>query len=174
MAKRYNIYNIEFNFNSTKRLTSNKGMIEMNLQKGYRLKNYEIDRKLGNGGFGITYLAKDINLQKQVVIKEFFPKGLVERDKESNSVYLSHVEDDKKQRYIDRYKFFLKKFLEEARILANIEHPNIVKVLFYFKENQTAYFVMNYINGESLKKYVIRKGRLNQDTIISIIMPCTQ
>ena len=94
MAKRYNIYNIEFNFNSAKSLTSNKGMIEMNLPKGYRLKNYEIDRKLGNGGFGITYLAKDINLQKQVVIKEFFPKGLVERDKESNSVYLSHVEDD--------------------------------------------------------------------------------
>ncbi len=135
------------------------------LPKGYRLQEYKIERVLGQGGFGITYLARDVNLQKQIVIKEFFPKEYSSRDGSTYSVLPDKNRDE------DKYGYFLKKFINEARILASIEHPNIVKVTRFFEENNTGYFLMDYIQGESLKHYINRKGSLDESEILSIIIP---
>jgi len=147
----------------------------MTLKEGYRLQEFEIKKKLGQGGFGITYLAFDTRLKKDVAIKEFFPKDLVNRDEQDNSVSLQKIEgedsEDKQEISRTRYKHFLKKFEQEAQIMASLDHPNIVKVTRYFEENNTGYFVMNYIKGESLKKYIERVGKLPQDQILEIIIP---
>ncbi len=147
----------------------------MTLKEGYKLKEFEIKRVLGKGGFGITYLAFDTLLKKDVAIKEFFPKELVDRDSSDNSISLQTIEgeesEEKSEICLQRYQYFLKKFVKEAQIIASLEHQNIVKVIRYFEENNTAYFVMNYIKGESLKKYIQRIGKLTQEQILDIILP---
>ena len=145
----------------------------MTLQKGYRLKEFEIKRVLGQGGFGITYLAIDTNLQKEVAIKEFFPRELVDREETTESVSLKSLEYDDRKKALNqkKYNHFLEKFKKEAQIMSSIEHPNIVKVIRILHENNTSYFVMNYIEGDSLKEYVKRVGSLTQEQIIEIVMP---
>ena len=147
----------------------------MTLPKGFRLKEFEIKGVLGKGGFGITYLVEDTNLKKEMAIKEFFPRELVDRDEDSNSVSLERIEKtysgEKREVYIKRYRHFLKKFETEAQIMASIDHPNIVKVIRYFEHNNTGYFVMNYIKGESLKEYVSKVGRLTQEQVMEIVVP---
>lgn len=104
---------------------------------------YKILHTLGRGGFGITYLAEDVARQNRVAIKEFFYKEHCERKADhSISVPLaSNVPT------VDRLK---QHFLREAHTLKSIQHPNIVRVLELFEENQTAYYVMDYIEGRSL------------------------
>jgi len=145
----------------------------MSLPMGYKLGKFEIKQVLGKGGFGITYLVMHTGLKKEMVIKEFFPKDLVDRDDENSTVSLKNIDDDNEKYELNRrrYKYFLKKFEDEAKIMASIDHPNIVKVHDIFKENNTQYFVMDYIKGESLKKYIKREGGLNQERIMEIIMP---
>ena len=147
----------------------------MTLKKGYKLQEFEIKSVLGQGGFGITYLAFDTLLKKDVAIKEFFPKDLVNRTSSDNSVTLEQIvgedNEDKREVSLKRYKYFLEKFEREAQIMAELEHPNIVKAIRYLKENNTGYFVMNYIKGESLKKYIQRVGKLTQEQILEIMIP---
>ena len=147
----------------------------MTLKEGYKLQEFEIKSVLGKGGFGITYLAFDSRLKKDVAIKEFFPKDLVCRDETSNSVSLQKIEgkynEEEKEICGIRYRYFLKKFEKEAQIIASLDHPNIVKVIRYLEENNTGYFVMNYIKGESLKKYIQRVGKLTQEQTLEIIIP---
>jgi len=147
----------------------------MALPEGYRLEDFEIKKVLGHGGFGIVYLAIDTKLKTEVAIKEFFPRELVDRDEDTHSISLQRLEDEcdneKRKLYKKRYKHFLKKFEKEAQIMASIEHPNIVKVTRFIEANNTIYFVMNYIKGESLKEYVKRVGRLTQEQIMEVIIP---
>ena len=136
------------------------------LPKGYQLKEYRIERVLGAGGFGVTYLAKDINLNTEVVIKEFLPREFSQRQTGNYSIVpFSGVKKD------GTYNYLLKKFINEAQILASIKHPNVVKVFSFFKANNTAYFVMDYIEGESLKEFIKRKGKLSEKQIQNIIIP---
>lgn len=105
---------------------------------------YRLEKILGQGGFGITYLAEQTNLERKVAIKEFFMKEFCNRDEESGYVT---VGTEGSREMINRFR---KKFLKEARNIAKLKHPNIVKVIDVFEENGTAYYVMEYATGGSL------------------------
>lgn len=104
---------------------------------------YRIDRVLGQGGFGITYLATQVSLNRLVAIKELFlgGEGQAINERRGNQVVVSNVVN---QIYFDQQK---DKFKKEALRLANLNHPNLVKVHEFFEENGTAYYVMDYIDG---------------------------
>ena len=109
---------------------------------------YMTGKVLGVGGFGITYLGYDLTLEIKVAVKEYMPSGLATRHSDKYSVALTG-------RGQEDYQNGMERFLDEARILAKLQNtPNIVSVQNYFKENNTAYFVMEYIDGMSLKAYV--------------------
>jgi eukaryotic-like serine/threonine-protein kinase len=105
---------------------------------------YRIDYALGQGGFGITYRAADMNLERPVAIKEFYPQAYVQRDPLSGTVSVSYSEADTYGRWLGRFE-------REGRILARLSHPGIVKVYSLFKENQTAYLVMELLQGRTLR-----------------------
>ena len=115
-------------------------------------KDYILGRVLGQGGFGITYIAKDKNYGARVAIKEYFPDSMATRDS-TNTVTAYTGERGEGFRYGKQC------FLEEAKTLAAfIGNPNIVRVYRYFEEYGTAYFVMEYIEGTSLKDYLKANG----------------
>jgi len=128
---------------------------------------YLIGRVLGQGGFGITYLAWDLNLNVKLAIKEYFPQDLASRAAGHSQVsaYSGSMGS--------QYEYGLDKFLQEARTLAQFEgHPNIVSVRDYFKANGTAYFVMSYVEGITLQKHLANSGgKLPVDRALGIIMP---
>ncbi len=132
------------------------------LPKGYQLNQYIIEKDLGAGSFGITYLAKHTILGTKVVIKEFFPKEYVFR--ESGSSLTPHSDSSKSD-----YEHFLKKFIAEAQILHSIKHPNVVGVFDIFQANKTAYYFMDYIDGVSLKEYIKQNAPLSVDKTKEII-----
>ena len=115
---------------------------------------YRIEKVLGQGGFGITYLATQDLLDRKVCIKEFFYKEYCERDEATSHVSLGTQSNHE---IVER---FLNKFLKEARTISQLEHPNIIKIHDIFKENNTAYYVMDYIEGESLSDIVNQGGAL--------------
>ena len=133
----------------------------------YRIHEYQIERALGGGGFGITYLASDSNLQLPVAIKEYFPSDLVTRTA-GQGVQLRHGASEEAQQ---TYEWGLERFLDEARALATFRHPNIVRVLRYFRQNGTAYIVMEYESGLSLKRWLPQNTPLSQRALLSIVYP---
>ena len=114
---------------------------------------YMLGKVLGIGGFGITYLGYDLTLEIKVAVKEYMPSSVATRHADRYSVTLTgRVEAE--------YQYGMERFLEEAKILAKLQNtPNIVSVQNYFKENNTAYFVMDYIDGMSLKAYLKSQGK---------------
>ena len=102
---------------------------------------YRIERILGRGGFGVTYLATDTNLDREVAIKEYFPTGLVTRDRAGKLAVASNR---------DQFAWGLQRFIAEGQTLARFDHPGIVRVNAVFEENHTAYMVMQFERGESL------------------------
>ena len=95
---------------------------------GRELSDYRIDGLLGQGGFGITYLATDIHLGRKVAIKEYFPREFASRDS-TLTVRASGNEDDR-----ETFTWGLARFVEEARLLAKFEHPNIIGVRRFFED----------------------------------------
>jgi serine/threonine protein kinase len=128
---------------------------------------YLLGRALGQGGFGITYLAWDMTLNIKLAIKEYLPQQLATRSAGQNTVTIY------KSTLADEFRYGLNRFLEEARTLARFaEHPNIVTVRDYFEANDTAYMVMNYIAGLTFEQYLVSKGgRISLKQAIKIIMP---
>lgn len=116
------------------------------LPAGFRLHEYRIDSVLGQGGFGITYLATDVNLNARVAIKEYLPEQIAFRtsDKTVSATSTEHV---------DRYRNGLASFLFEGRTLATFRHPHIVRVARFFEAHQTAYMVLEYERGSALKAW---------------------
>ena len=111
-----------------------------------------IGRVLGQGGFGITYLAQDYQTKERVALKEYFPEAMVTR---SQNLTVSFFSGEKK----DFFEYGKSCFLEEAKTLAQfIGTENIVRIYSYFEENDTAYFAMEFIEGESLQDYISSKG----------------
>lgn len=140
-------------------------MIKQNLQPGTTLQNgkYRIVRVLGQGGFGITYLAENTMLEGNVAIKEFFFKEYCNRDEETSHVT---VPTDGNREIVERFKT---KFVKEARTIFQLNHPNIVRILDVFEENGTAYYVMEYIDGESLADMVKRRRVINESEAVGYI-----
>lgn len=114
------------------------------LAPGTRLEQYEIISVLGSGGFGITYLARDLFLNRNVVIKENFPASCSYRDPLTGHIKPNNEHD------LENYSWALKSFLTEAQTLAELNHPGIVRILSVFEANGTAYFAMEHITGLSL------------------------
>lgn len=117
---------------------------------------YRIEGKLGQGGFGITYLATDVALEKYVAIKEFFPNTYCKRDTSTSRV---GVATEGSREFVTKLKL---KFLKEARNIAKLDHPNIVRLHAAFEENDTAYYVMDYIEGTPLSQVVKTHGPLDR------------
>lgn len=128
---------------------------------------YLVGSVLGQGGFGITYTALDVKHSTKAAIKEFFPDNLVYRVRDRHTV---SGRTEGMQRDFDYGKA---QFVTEAKILAELNwHPNIVNVRRYFEENGTAYFVMEYLSGESLQQHVRRcGGTIPWKTAIGILAP---
>ncbi|KAA6187936.1 serine/threonine protein kinase [Thiohalocapsa marina] len=126
-----------------------------------------IGRVLGKpGGFGITYLGWDLQLQTSVAIKEYLPRDLAGRGTDQSRVAAHSGED------AELFRFGLEQFLREARTLAQLDHPNIVRVRQFFEANGTAYLVMDYYDGLSLEEYLDKQGgRLSEDSAIRLMMP---
>ena len=115
---------------------------------------YRIIEKLGQGGFGITYLAENTMLEGKMAIKEFFFKEYCGRDDATCHVT---IPTSGNREIVERFK---QKFIKEARTIFSLNHPNIVRILDVFEENGTAYYVMDYIEGESLGDMVKRRGAI--------------
>ena len=126
---------------------------------------YRIEDKLGQGGFGITYLATQVSSNRQVAIKELFigGSGQAINDRRGNQVVVTNSAN---QASFDQQK---EKFKKEAERLANLNHPNLVKVHELFEENGTAYYVMDYIDGESLRTKLNREGALPEDLVLNYL-----
>jgi serine/threonine protein kinase len=132
------------------------------LAPGHQLYNrYSIQKVLGQGGFGITYLAYDQKLEQEVCIKELFVSGNSTRG--ANMTVQSQGNSD------FSFSDFVDRFLQEARQLARFQHPNIVRVIDIFQENDTAYTVMEFVNGETLKERVQRTGALEEKEAMLLI-----
>ena len=115
---------------------------------------YRIERVIGEGNFGITYLAEDTTLQMKVAVKEFYPKGYVTRES-MNSQHITIYEGNKSE-YIHKWR---RDFINEARNLAKLSGlTGIVEVRDYFEQNGTAYIVMEYLEGDDLSAYIEKHG----------------
>ena len=129
---------------------------------------YRIISTLGQGGFGITYLAENTMLEGKVAIKEFFYKEYCDRDADTRHVT---VPTSGNRDVVDRFK---QKFVKEARTIFKLPHPNIVRILDVFEENGTAYYVMDYIEGESLSEMVARRGYIPEAEALAYICDVAQ
>jgi serine/threonine protein kinase len=134
------------------------------LPAGSRLHWYVLERVLGQGGFGITYLAHDTNLDRPVAIKEYLPAEIARRRSDASAWPHSDT-------LAKRYAWGLERFLLEARTLARFDHRNIVRVLSVFEANNTAYMVMRFEEGEDLATQLDRRGTLPQRQLTDCLLP---
>ena len=132
---------------NSQKTTAGAQQNKLALPEGVELGSYRIIRSLGQGGFGITYLAENMETGQQVVIKENLPSFCAIRDPGTLQVSATNPNDP-----LQEYPKLLTRFLEEARLLAQLNHPNIVKVQGAFKALGTAYYVMPWLGGKELHK----------------------
>ncbi|MDE2502238.1 MAG: serine/threonine protein kinase, partial [Burkholderiales bacterium] len=125
---------------------------------GTRLKDYQIDGVIGEGGFGIVYLATDIALERRIAIKEYLPSSMASRLSGSLTVVVRSAS------HRETFQLGKDSFVKEARLLAHFDHPALVKVHRYWEENETAYMVMPYYVGPTLKRTLADLGRAPTET----------
>ena len=135
------------------------------LPDGHRLSHYRVQRVLGRGGFGITYLAIDERGGGQVAIKEYFPGECAVRGGDHR--VLERSGDD----HEDAFRWGLDRFRDEGRVLARFDHPNIVRVIGDFEAHGTGYIVMAYVGGETLSTRLAREGPLDEERSLAVVLP---
>lgn len=127
--------------------------------------DYKVLRVLGAGGFGITYLAEEISLARKVAVKEYFPGEFATRDGPTL------IRSKSKTLQAD-YQWGLDRFISEAQTLAKFDHPNVARVLRYFRANNTGYMVLRFEEGMSFKAFLSRLGRTpTQGELDTIVRP---
>ncbi|WP_234196205.1 serine/threonine protein kinase [Pseudacidovorax sp. NFM-22] len=119
---------------------------------------YRVVRRISSGGFGVVYLAVD-KAGQQVAIKEYLPSSLVTREDGS---LIPQVAPEK----LSLYRLGLKSFFEEGRALAQIAHASVVSVLNFFRENETVYMVMNYLEGATLQDFIVTARELKRAKVL--------
>ena len=134
------------------------------LPSQHRLHWYVLERVLGQGGFGITYLARDTNLDQAVAIKEYLPVDVATRRADATV-------RPRTGEHGERYRWGLERFIQEARTLARFDHPNIVRVLSVFEQNGTAYMVMRFEEGENFGAQLERKRTLAEKDLMRVLLP---
>ena len=138
------------------------------LPDGHLINEYVIDKLVGVGGFGLTYLATDQNLNLPVALKEYFPTDIARRGGESDDDTSIRPTADSNR---ETFQWGLTRFLDEARTLATFRHPNIVRVMRFFQANATAYMVMEFVQGASLTDWMRTRRPLPQAAIERIALP---
>lgn len=135
------------------------------LQPGHYLKNkYLIQERIGQGGFGVTYKA--IHEGKTYAVKELFYRNLQTRQPNTSRVYLTDVSQEQ------TFNSLKKSFLKEAKILSKfIEEPGVVNLIDFFEENGTAYIIMDYVEGITLRQYVEERGKCQPEALIGQMIP---
>lgn len=133
---------------------------------------YLVGDVIGEGGFGITYIGFDMNLEMKLAIKEFYPNGFVTRESDVTSMVTNYTTSNNNSQY-QKWK---DSFVKEARNLAKFSDlPGIVHVRDFFQENNTAYIVMEYVEGETLKDYLAsRGGRISVEETLEMMKPVIQ
>ena len=126
---------------------------------------YRIERVLGQGGFGNTYVGVNTVFNERIAIKEFFMQGINDRDDATGSITIS-IERNKQQ-----FQEQLEKFKKEANRICQLNNPHIVKVHDLFEENNTAYYVMDYVDGDNLSEKLKMTGRPMTESEIRLILP---
>ena len=137
---------------------------EIALPQGYALQEYRIESTLGVGGFGLTYLATDSNLNLKVAIKEYLPGELALRC-EDQSVR------SKSDSTLETFNWGRTRFLEESRTLASFRHANIVRVMRFFEANRTAYMVMEFVAGQALSDWINTRRPLAERVLTALAVP---
>ncbi len=134
------------------------------LPTGYALHEYRIDSVLGAGGFGLTYLATDSNLNLKVALKEYLPGEFAARGEDSTV-------QPKSSDATDSFQWGLQRFMDEARTLASFRHPNIVRVMRFFEANQTGYMVMEFVEGKPLSEWILARRPVSQAALLAMAGP---
>ena len=126
---------------------------------------YRIDSYLSSGGFGNTYVATNVEFDERVAIKEFFMKGVTQREDNQTTVSVSNSENTNS--FLEQKE----KFKKEARRLRKMQNEHLVRVHDLFDENGTAYYVMDYVDGENLSEWLKRTGRPMTESEVRLILP---
>ena len=134
------------------------------LPAGYALQEYRIEKVLGVGGFGLTYLALDGNLNLKVAVKEYLPDDIATRGADNS---ISPRAPDS----VEMFGWGKQRFLDESRVVASFRHPNIVRVMRFFEANGTAYMVMEFVEGAALNDWIRTRRPLAQPQLASIVGP---
>lgn len=138
------------------------------LPENFMINGYRLLGSIGEGGFGVTYLAEDKLLKRRVVIKENFPHSLCQRH--CSTLHVVRQEHSTQE----DCEWAMNNFLREVRLLASLDHPNIVKIYTYFEALNTAYYVTEYIDGKSLADVVLDYKKhlhhLPQDDLYSLMV----
>lgn len=133
------------------------------LPSGHRLQEFVIESTIGEGGFGVVYLARDTELNRVVAIKEFLPSAFASRTQDLGV----SVRSDQDR---DSFEIGRRSFINEARLLAQFEHPSLVKVYRYWEENGTAYIAMPYYAGLTLKDWLhARQGKVSEERLLRFV-----
>ncbi len=134
------------------------------LPSGYALQEYRIERLLGAGGFGLTYLAIDTNLNLRVAIKEYLPSDIAVRNPD-------HSVTPNSSQSAEDFMWGKRRFLDESRTIASLRHPNIVRVMRFFEAKGSAYMVMEYVEGDALSDWIKPRRPLPEVQVMAITGP---
>ena len=134
------------------------------LPGGYQVQEYKFLSVLGVGGFGITYLVQDTLLDRKIAIKEYLPRDFAVRT-EDRSIHPRSPSES------ENYTWGLERFLDEARALASLNHPSIIRIHRYLEAHGSGYIVMEYIEGETLSERLKRENTLDESQLMAILNP---
>lgn len=129
---------------------------------------YIIGKVIGEGGFGITYIGWDEKLELPIAIKEFFPPKIASRDTTTgnNTIYVFDGAEEKS------FEDGMRRSVKEARSMSKLEaYEGIVSIRDFFNENKTAYIIMEYVDGDTLKKYLEQNGKMSPEDVLKVMKP---